>query len=41
VEARVEDEPEDIAPRRALGLECGAGLRGHGQIALATEIEGL
>ena len=41
MEARVEDEPEDVAARRALGLERGARLRGHGQVALAAEIEGL
>ena len=41
MEARIEDEPEDIAPRRALCLEGGVRLRGHGQVALAPEIERL
>ena len=36
-----ERQPEHVAAHRPLGLELGVGLRGHGEVALAAEIERL
>ena len=41
VQPGLEREPEDVAARGPLRLEDRVGLRGHGQVPLAAEVERL